>query len=249
MVPKLNSVRIALKKEDYHMKKVVGILMALFWLFVASAALADDAAVTHTINGRADLMERWVAPDAPTLVFFPGAGERGSAEDAWNKASKYVPVDWNLVCVAIYKNDGYEVEDWKLAIDGLMTVLDERRNQGKTTLEAIYVDGESNGGAGAFYFTNRILAGELGPQAKVKELTLLDGAIYYLVSSEAVKSLLTQTQVTLYVAAWSDLQTSLKGKELIKELRGYQNFYGHTLQCAHGNTLMEAYKSGLHGWA
>lgn len=196
-------------------------------------------------HGKALIMENAnMSSEKPTLIFFGGAGERASTQETVKLLEGTSAFEnWNVCCVAV-ANDHGKMDEWKDVARSLKEYVLQRVRDGKINPENIWIDGYSNGGAGAYYATLElhnlpvVFNGTI-KMMKVSELTLVEASLKGIFSSNVIENLLSMgIKVSMFVSTTSNYTLSAHGRDLVRRFNSYENFTGVLVEHGHGNAIV-----------
>ena len=230
------------------MKRYVIIISLFFFVVFSISAFAE---VSYTEDGtiyqygKASIYEIGnISYEKSTILFFGGIQERESVKKTYNLLKNVDLSAFNLVCVAVYRDSAdHPMDAWKTVAEGVYEYLTDRVNQGKINPDWIFIDGYSNGGAGAYYtalkVNNTQTTDLFGSSViKIKRLTLIEGTLEGVIREKAIQELLEKNiPVFLYVSKTSDYNLSKHGRSLLKKYCTYKNFSGMLVDHGHGNRI------------
>jgi len=181
----------------------------------------------------------------PTLILFGGVGERDSIDKTYRLVDKVPTIEnCNLVCVALYNDQTRgKVEDWISVCDGVYEFLIDKITAGVLNPSNIYIDGYSNGGAGAYFCFQKlhntyVTIGNYKSRILVKKVTFIDGAYNNVITDDAILDIIESgTLVCIYVAGLSNYNISKNGLKLLNEFGCNSSVDGEVLECGHGQKI------------
>lgn len=199
--------------------------------------------------GRASILEKEeMGNDRATLFFFGGKRERSSPKDTANLLKDIAVLDgWNVTAIAIHRDpESRPISIWKEVAKDLVDYVTTRVHEGKIDPSRIYLDGYSNGSAGAYYATLALQGksvvmpdGSTVP-IEVKRLTLIEGTLRGIIKSAQVEEILSLgIPLTLYVSRGSTYNLSEHGRKLVREFSGTPGFTGIMVDHGHGSAIVK----------
>ena len=217
---------------------------------ITTSAFSESYKITETSSGvlrcgKALILETPnMSKEKPTLLFFGGKGERSSARKT-AKLLENVTVyeNWNVCYIAVSRDNGY-IREWRDVADSLYYYIEQRIKEKKINPYNIYIDGYSNGSAGAFYTTlklhnMRLILDDVTATVKVRELTLIEGTLPGIIKPPQIEQILSMNiPMTLYVSAGSSYNLSAHGRDLVKKFKNRENFTGILVDHGHGSAIV-----------
>jgi len=192
------------------------------------------------IYGDAALATRFVNPNAETIIFFAGDGEKASID----KTTAYIGninnlSDKNIICIAIPENGGsLDATVWEQPTKSLVEYLNEAAKSGQIDSSNIQIAGFSSGGYGATYLAGQLVQSSSNSIKYDVDLTIVDGAVNNKVTTGVVQGLLNQgVNVSIYA---SDEGGGIGGRtqQLYNDLKG-QVTGGVIKGTGHGQEFVE----------
>lgn len=223
-------------------------LFALALVVFRTTASAESVTTTTRIGYSTNVLEVGeFSPDKPTLLFFGGKQDRDSTKKTYRLIEDVQQLErWNVICVAI-RNDpeSKPISIWRHVADDLKSYIESCVAEGRINPKMIWIDGYSNGGAGAYYTTLALqqmpvrLPNGDATMVEVQKMTLIDGTLEGIIKDAQVQEILGMgVQLTLYVAAKTSYSLSAHGRDLVSRYTGTDGFTGILVDHSHGSGIV-----------